>query len=72
MKRLTQIPDELSMDVAKANELAAICRVTPEEIQVLFQGERCDITSRTGERVWQEAERLAKGQMVGEVSDVRD
>ena len=64
MTRILEIPDQL---IASANELAAMSRVTPEEIQVLFQGERRDITSRTRERVWAEAERLAKGQMVGEV-----
>lgn len=69
MTRILEIPDQL---IASANELAAMSTVSREEIQMLFTGERRDITSRTRERVWQEAERLAKGQMVGEVSDVRD
>lgn len=57
---ITEIPTEL---LITENELAAKSSVSPEEIRVLFQGERRHRIFSTRRDVWTAAERLAKLQM---------
>ena len=57
--RITEIPDELLAEVKQASDSL----VTPEEVAVLFQGERRDVLSRAREVVWSESLRAAYRQM---------